>query len=118
MDTVCNNLIIVTLNCNIKRTLLLNQSVTKPETLDISTSLLMLFLPAFLTQMRSSATATTYGKSSKEKPGDQAGNRKAREVWVEMSRVLVFATDWFRSKMRVILQYSVKLCCATNRYPG
>ena len=31
----------------------------------------------------------------------------AREVWVEMLRVLGFATDWFRSNVRVILQYSV-----------
>ena len=30
----------------------------------------------------------------------------ARKVWVEMSRVLGFATDWFRSNVRVILQYS------------
>ena len=31
----------------------------------------------------------------------------AREVWVEMSRVLGFATDWLRSNVRVILQYRV-----------
>ena len=38
----------------------------------------------------------------------------AREVWVEMSRVLGFAADWFRSNVRVILQYSVKFS-ALNR---
>ena len=32
----------------------------------------------------------------------------AREVSVEMSKVLGFATDWFKSNVRVILQYSVK----------
>ena len=31
----------------------------------------------------------------------------AREVWVEMSRFLGFVIDWFRSNVRVILQYSV-----------
>ena len=31
----------------------------------------------------------------------------AHEVWVEMSRVLGFATDWLGSNVRVILQYSV-----------
>ena len=31
-----------------------------------------------------------------------------RKVFVEKSRVLGFATDWFRSNVRVILQYSVK----------
>ena len=31
----------------------------------------------------------------------------AREVWVEMSRVLGFATDWLRSNARVILQHSI-----------
>ena len=35
---------------------------------------------------------------------------------VEMSRVLGFATDWFRSNVRAILQYSVRgiqkvFCC-------
>ena len=65
-----------------------DQSVAKPKTIDISTSLLMLFSsPSFLTRMRSSATATTYEKSSKEKPKDKAGNRMASEVWVEMLRV-------------------------------
>ena len=29
-----------------------------------------------------------------------------REVWVEMSRVLGFAIDWFRSNVRLVLQYS------------
>ena len=48
----------------------MNQSVLKAKTLDISTSLLMLFSsPGFLTQTRSSATATTYEKSSKESLG-------------------------------------------------
>ena len=97
-----------TLYCRITRTLLLNQSVAKPKTLDISTSLLILFSSSgFLNQTPSSATATTYEKSSKEKSRDQAGNRMAREVSVEMSRVLGFAIGRFRSNVRVILQYSV-----------
>ena len=58
--------------------------------------------------MRSSASATAYEKSSKEKPRYQVGNRMTREVWVEMSGVLGLATDWFRSNVRVILQYSVR----------
>ena len=57
--------------------------------------------------MRSSATATTYKKSSKGKPRDKAGNHMAHEVWVEISRVLGFATDWFISSVCIILQYSV-----------
>ena len=32
----------------------------------------------------------------------------ARDVWVEMPRVLSFATDWFRSNVCVILQYSAE----------
>ena len=41
----------------------------------------------------------------------------ANELWVEMLRVLGFATDWFKSNVRVILQYStikisiVKIVC-------
>ena len=38
-----------------------------------------------------------------KKPGEE-NNIKSD---VEMSRVLGFATDWFRSNVRVILQYSV-----------
>ena len=31
----------------------------------------------------------------------------AGEAWVEMSKLLGFATDWFRSNVHVILQYSI-----------
>ena len=33
----------------------------------------------------------------------------AREVWVEMSRVLGYAADWFNSNVREVLQHSVTL---------
>ena len=38
-----------------------------------------------------------------KKPGEESNIKSD----VEMSRVLGFATDWFRSNVRVILQYSV-----------
>ena len=107
----CNARIsLITLSCRITPAFHLNQSIPKPKTLDISTLLLMFFsFPCFLTKTRSSARATTYAKSSKEKekPGDWAGNRMKREVWVEMSGVLGFEIDGFKSDARVILQYSI-----------
>ena len=39
----------------------------------------------------------------------------AREAWVDMSRVLGFATDWFRNNVRVILQYSVNVHFKTDQ---
>ena len=51
--------------------------------------------PGYLTQTRSIPISTTYEKSSKEKP--RVKNSMAREVWVEMLRVLSFATDSLRS---------------------
>ena len=43
-----------------------------------------------------------------------AENRMAREVWVEMSRVLGFATDWLRSNVCIIVQYRVNLLQSTK----
>ena len=45
-----------------------------------------------------------------KKPGEE-NNMKGD---VEMSMVLGFATDWFRSNVRVILQYSVNLFIEKN----
>ena len=103
----CINVVIC--SCRIMHTLLLNQSVAKPKTLDISTSLLMAswWFPRLLDPNAFQHKSNNIQKVIKGKPGDWARNRMAREIWVDMSRVLGLATDWFRSDVRVILQYSV-----------
>ena len=97
-----------TLYCRITRTLLLNQPVAKPKTLDISTQTSRAIrFPAwslgFSVDDFSYVVAVALGRIWVKKPGEE-NNIKSN---VEMSRVLGFATHWFRSNVCVILQYSV-----------
>ena len=65
--------------------------------------------------MHSSAKATTYEKSSKEQPRVWAENHMAREIWVQVSRVLGLTTDWFRGNVRVSATQSVMII--NNKHP-
>ena len=76
----------------------MHQSVAKAKAFDV------IFFPRLLGPDAFQCNSNNIRKIIKEKPGDWAGNRMAREVWVEMSKVLGFATDRFRSNVRVILQ--------------
>ena len=90
-------------------TLLLNQSVARPKALDISTQTsraiqspaqpLRISFDDFLYVVAVALECVWVKKSMEE------NNIKSN---VEISRVLGFATDWFRSNVRVIVQYNVK----------
>ena len=96
---------VFTLYCRITRILLQNQSVAKHRHIDadftrhtISSLVPRLFFWWFLY-----VVTVALERIWVKKPGEE-NNIKSD---VEMSRVLGFATDSFRSNVRVILQYSV-----------
>ena len=111
-----NHWIFITQYCRIMRTFLLNQTVAKPKTFDISGPRLHVpydFQPSpldFSLDDFSNVVAVALERVWVKRPGEE-NNIKSD---VEMSRVLGFATDWFRSNVCVILQYSVTMKLITT----
>ena len=98
----------ITLYCRITRTLLLNQLVAKPKTLDVltQTSRAIRF-PALSISVSFDDFSYTVAVALERfwvKKLEKENNIKSD---VEMSMVLGFATDLFRGNVRVILQYRV-----------
>ena len=98
-----------TLYCRITHTLLLNQSVARPKTLDISTqtSRAIRFpasYPGFSFDDFSYIVAVVQERIWFKKPREENSIKSD----VEMLRVSRLEADLFRSNVRVILQYGVK----------